>query len=111
MEDYQKRMIEEFKELNDRIVKLEHFLEAPEMKEKRDALSEDMIAAMHSQYSGMVVYRTSLAARLELLELAEDVFEYPDVKVGEIFETDKGEIFKCIGHHENGCPICEVVRK
>ena len=35
MEDYQKRMIEEFKELNDRIVKLEHFLEAPEMKEIR----------------------------------------------------------------------------
>ena len=39
MEDYKKRMIEGFKELNDRIVKLEHFLEAPEMKEKRDALS------------------------------------------------------------------------
>ena len=44
-----------------------------------------MIAAMHRQYSGMVVYRTSLATLLELLGLAEDVFEYPDVKVGEIF--------------------------
>lgn len=109
MEDYQKRMIEEFKELNDRIVKLEHFLEAPEMKDKRDALSEDMIAAMHCQYSGMVVYRTSLATRLKLLGLTEDVFEYTDIKVGEIFETDKGGFFKCIGHHENGCPICEVV--
>lgn len=111
MEDYQKRMIEEFKELNDRIVKLERFLEAPEMKEKRDALSEEMIAAMHCQYSGMVVYRTNLAVRLEMMGLVEEVFEYPDIKVGEIFETDKGEIFKCIGHQENGCPICEIVRK
>ena len=40
-------MIEEFKELNNGIVKLEHFLEATEMKEKRGALSEDMIAVMH----------------------------------------------------------------
>lgn len=102
-------MIEEFKELNDGIVKLGHFLEATEMKEKRGALSEDMIAAMHCQYSGMVVYRTSLATRLKLLGLTENVFKYPDIKVGEIFETGKGKIFKCIGHHENGCPICLVV--
>lgn len=111
MEDYQKRMIEEFKELNDRTEKLNQFLSDPKMQEQRDALSEEMIAAMHCQYSGMVVYRSNLAARLEMMGLAEEVFEYPDVKVGEIFETDKGEIFKCIGHHENGCPICEVVRK
>ena len=108
MEDYQKRMIEEFKELNDRIVKLEHFLEAPEMKEKRDALSEDMIAAMHCQYSGMVVYRTNLAERLQMLGLAEEAWEYPELKVGEEFETEDGK-FRCIGHHDIGCPICEIV--
>lgn len=102
-------MIEEFKELNDGIVKLKYFFEATEMKEKRDALSEDMIAAMHCQYSGMVIYRTSLAIHLKLLGLTENVFKYPDIKVGEIFETDKGKIFKCIVHHENGCPICLVV--
>lgn len=108
MKDFQKRMIEEFKELNERTMKLEHFLDAPEMEEKRSALSEEMLSAMHCQYSGMVVYRTNLARRLEMLGLAEHVFEYPELKVGEEFEAD-GKKFRCIGHEENGCPICEIV--
>lgn len=110
MEDYQKRMIEEFKELNERTMKLERFLEAPEMEEKRATLSEKMLSAMHCQYSGMVVYRSNLADRLEMLGLAELDFEYPDLKVGEVFEAD-GKTYKCIGHHENGCPVCEVVQE
>lgn len=33
--------------------------------------------------------------------------EYPELEVGEIFTTDKGETFKCVGHDdEDGCPIC-----
>lgn len=33
--------------------------------------------------------------------------EYPKLEVGEIFTTDKGEKFKCVGHdEEDGCPIC-----
>ena len=51
MEDYQKRMIEEFEELNERTMKLERFLEAPEMEEKRATLSEDMLSARHGGVS------------------------------------------------------------
>ena len=108
MEKYQKRMIEEFKELNERTTKLEHFLNAPEMEEKRAKLSEKMLSAMHCQYSGMVVYRSNLADRLIMLGLAEHVFEYPELKVGEEFETEDGK-FRCIGHEENGCPVCEII--
>jgi len=111
MKDYQKRMIEEFKELNGKTVELEYFLNDPKMQEKRDAMSEDVIAAMHCVYSGMVVHRTNLAACLETMGLAEHMHDYPDVKVGEIFETDRGEILKYIGHEESGCPICEIIRK
>lgn len=111
MEDYQKRMIEEFKELNERTMKLERFLEAPEMEEKRAALSEEMLSAMHCQYSGMVVYRTNLAHRLQMLGLAEHVYEYPELKVGEVFEDKFGKTYKCIGHEESGCPVCEVIQK
>lgn len=108
MEDYQKRMIEEFKELNERTEKLSHFLHHPDAKEKRDSLSEEMLSAMSCQYSGMVVYRSNLADRLKMLGLAEEAWEYPELKVGEEFETEDGK-FRCIGHHENGCPICEVI--
>ena len=108
MEKYQKRMIEEFKLLNERTTKLEHFLDAPEMEEKRAELSEKMLSAMHCQYSGMVVYRSNLADRLIMLGLAEHVFEYPELKVGEEFETEDGK-FRCIGHEENGCPVCEII--
>ena len=109
MEDYQKRMIEEFEELNERTMKLERFLEAPEMEEKRATLSEEMLSAMHCQYSGMVVYRSNLARRLELLGLAEHIYEYPELTVGEVFADASGKTYKCIGHEENGCPICQVI--
>lgn len=111
MEDYQKRMIEEFEELNERTTKLERFLEDPLMAEKRSTLSEEMLAAMHCQYSGMVVYRSNLADRLIMLGLAEHVFEYPELTVGEEFKTEDGKTYKCIGYEENGCPVCEVVQE
>ena len=43
-----------------------------------------------------------------MLGLAEHVFEYPELKVGEEFETEGGK-FRCIGHEENGCPVCEII--
>ena len=63
---------------------------------------------MHCQYSSMVVYRSNLADRLIMLGLAEHVFEYPELTVGEEFETEDGK-FRCIGHEENGCPVCEII--
>lgn len=35
--------------------------------------------------------------------------EYPELEVGEVFTTDQNERFRCVGHHEDGCPICEPV--
>ena len=107
MEDYQKRMIEEFKELNERTMKLEYFLDAPEKSKQRNALDPEMINAMRLQHAGMVVYRTNLADRLEMLGLSKHVWEIPELEVGDVIETDMGETLKCIGHESNGCPICE----
>jgi hypothetical protein len=40
-------------------------------------------------------------------------YEYPDLKVGEDFSTEneQGEVenWKCVGHDEDGCPICEML--
>jgi hypothetical protein len=111
MEDYQKRMIEEFKELNERTMKLEYFLDAPETSKQRNALDPEMVTAMRLQYSGMCVYRTNLAKRLELLGLAEHVWELPELVVGDVFKKENGKEYKCIGHEANGCPVCEVVKE
>lgn len=98
MEEYQKRMIEEFEELNEKTTKLERFLEDPLMAEKRSALSEKMLSVMHRQYSYMVAYRSNLADNLIMLGLAEHVFEYPELTVGEEFKTEDGKTYKCIGY-------------
>lgn len=110
MENYQKRMIEEFKELNERTMRLEYFLDAPETSKQRNALDPEMVTAMRLQYSGMCVYRTNLAKRLELLGLAEHAWELPELVVGDVFKKEDGKEYKCIGHEANGCPVCEVVK-
>jgi hypothetical protein len=41
----------------------------------------------------------------------EKKFEYPPVKIGDVFETDRGEKFKVVDMDENGAPICEPITK
>jgi hypothetical protein len=38
-------------------------------------------------------------------------FEFPELEIGEEFETDRGEKFKVVGKREDGCPICEPISK
>ena len=42
----------------------------------------------------MVVYRSNLARRLELLGLAEHVYEYPELTVGEVLTDASGKTYK-----------------
>ena len=104
MEDYQKRMIEECKSLIERTAKLEFFLDS----DKKDSIDPKMLELMRRQLTGMIVYRDALVGRLELLGLADEVYEYPELEDGEEFETENGT-FRCVGHDENGCPICERI--
>lgn len=102
MEDHQKRMIEECKALIERTAKLEFFLDL----DKKDSIDPKMLELMRRQLTGMIVYRDALVKRIELLGLADEIYEYPDLEDGEEFETEDG-CFKCVGHDDNGCPICE----
>ena len=61
MEEYQKRMLNEYKELNDRCIKLEKFI----MTDKFDELCEEEQFDMHQQLNYMKQYRRILKSRCE----------------------------------------------
>lgn len=100
MEDYQKRMVDECRELIERTTKLEISIK------NGNPVSPEMEALLDRQLEGMIIYRDALVKRIELLGLADEIYEYPDLEDGEEFETEDG-CFKCVGHDDNGCPICE----
>ena len=57
-----------------------------------------------------------LEAVSDAVRAANDMFnsmdwEYPNVEVGEVIETDRGEKFRCIGKDENGVPQFEEVNE
>lgn len=64
MEDYQKRMVLEYKELDGRVRKLENFIFSPQFDEldKLDKILQTQ------QLAGMKVYRTALGDRLHYIE-------------------------------------------
>lgn len=96
MEEYQKRMIAEFKELGIKIQKLDKWMSN---KKNLDPLSSKMCSAMFSQLYAMRSYHSALFTRLELMGLADEVSEkLPHLEVGEVIETDQGEKFCCVGY-------------
>lgn len=62
MEAFQERMINEYRELSDRVVKLEDFISSNPLFDKLD--KEERILQIQ-QLTGMKVYRGALARRLE----------------------------------------------
>lgn len=61
MEDYQKRMVEEYEELNAKIDKLRVFLAT-----KENTLSAEQFRLMKSQLYAMLTYSSILLMRLKL---------------------------------------------
>lgn len=61
MEEYQKRMVEEYEELNTKIDKLRTFLAT-----KEDTLSVEQFRLMKSQLYSMLTYSSILLMRLNL---------------------------------------------
>ena len=61
MEDYQKRMVEEYEELNTKIDKLRVFLAT-----KENTLSVEQFRLMKSQLYAMLTYSSILLMRLKL---------------------------------------------
>lgn len=71
MEEYQKRMVEEYKELNTKIDKLRAFLAT-----KEDTLSVEQFRLMKSQLYSMLTYSSILLMRLNLenIPFAKNIF-------------------------------------
>lgn len=66
MEDYEKRMVIEFHELDERTDKLNAFLNYNENAEKRKGICPGELEMMHRQLWGMKAYREALCARLQI---------------------------------------------
>lgn len=89
MEEFEKRMFQEFTELDARYQKLTAFLES---EEKRNSVDPEMLSLMYQQHTGMEVYRGALMSRINKLGF----LEYPLVKLGEVITTDKDEALRCV---------------
>ena len=107
MEEYQKRLVEEFEELSKRTNKLEEFLRKQESEKKDESVTPEMLELLKDQFKAMSMYRKTLVARLDSMGLLDEVSEYPELEVGDIFSTGEDETFICVGHEPDGCPICE----
>lgn len=62
MEAFQERMVSEYKELNDRVIKLEKFIQSNPLFDKLD---KEERCLQVQQLTGMRVYLTALTERLE----------------------------------------------
>ena len=66
MEDFEKRMVIEYHELDDRTNKLYTFLNDDANADKRKSISEDQLEMMHRQLWAMNAYREALSTRLQM---------------------------------------------
>lgn len=71
---HQKRMVEEYSELDERTGKLGMFLDS----DKFDELDIDEQRDMVAQYHAMVLYRMSLGSRLERIQVKDIFFPVAD---------------------------------
>lgn len=79
MEDYKKRLIQEFKELDDRCTKLNMFItESPKYKE----LGEEMQVLMNEQLQYMQGYLKCLYKRINLTITIKEIEEYDKAQEG-----------------------------
>jgi hypothetical protein len=73
MEDFVKRMLDEFKELDERVIKLGVFLNGDIYK----TLSIDEQRDMYDQWHAMVLYKSALGRRL-IRQGYKDIFDKGD---------------------------------
>ena len=66
MEDFEKRMVIEYKELEERTNKLNAFLNYDENADKRKNVCAGQLDLMHKQLEAMKVYLDALGARLQI---------------------------------------------
>lgn len=69
MEDYQKRMIDEYIELQDKVIKLDSFTQSPKFAELPDAKK----MAMFWQLSAMTSYLKALGSRCILEGISKEL--------------------------------------
>lgn len=72
MEEYKKRLIVEFKELNEKVNKLETFIDSSKFKE----LAENIVGLMEKQLSHMRKYLKCLYDRINLTITVKEIQEF-----------------------------------
>lgn len=80
MEDYQKRMIVEYKELDIRTEKLEALLHYDDNAEKRKNICKGQLFAMEEQLVGMKIYRQALNTRMQMMGICYNAYDLKELK-------------------------------
>lgn len=89
MEDFEKRMIIEYKELDERIDKLDAFLNYDENADKRKNICVGQLEQMHKQLEAMKAYREALCARLQMRGICFNTYDLNVLKGWHKLEDEK----------------------
>lgn len=100
MEEFEKRMVIEYKELEERIDKLDAFLNYDVNADKRKNICADQLEEMHKQLDAMKAYREALSARLQMRGICYNDCDLNVLKGWHKFEDEKPKEGKwIIGFH------------
>ncbi len=89
MEDFERRMVIEYKELEERTDKLNAFLYYNENADKRKNVCPGQLKQMHRQLDAMKIYRDALSARLQMRGICFNGYDINELKRQEE-RCDKG---------------------
>lgn len=107
MEDFERRMVLEYKELEERTDKLNAFLNYEENAEKRKDVCAGQLEQMHRQLWAMKAYCEALSARLQIRGICFNGYNLKELKGGialfkELPHIDCNKI--ACGDNEGYCP-------